>query len=83
MAYDDLSSDYSEDFEDEEVTSSIHDPESNGHSHGSIPLVDEQYYSSGYHSTGRLQTGGSVSYKPPATKSTVTSSSTRHNDRGS
>lgn len=78
MAYDDLSSDYSEDFEDEEVTSSLHDPESNGHSHGSIPHVDEQYYSSGYHSTGRAQTGGSVSHKPPVVKSIAAASSARY-----
>lgn len=83
MAYDDLS-DYSEDFEDE--VASTHEQESiHGHSHASISLVDDNYYSSGYHSTGRLVTGGSsTAHKPPAVvsmKNTFSSNSTRK-DKG-
>ena len=80
MAYEDLS-DYSEDFEDE--VASTHEPESiHGHSHASISLVDENYYSSGYYSTVRGGTrGGGTAQKPPpavcATKHVLSSNSTR------
>lgn len=84
MAYDDLS-DYSEDFEDE--VASNHEQESiHGHSHASISLVDDNYFSSGYHSTGRLVTGGSgTAHKPPAvgaTKNTPFSSNSTRKDKG-
>lgn len=83
MAYDELS-DYSEDFEDE--VASTHEPESiHGHSHASISLADENYYSSGYYSTGRLVTGGSTAHKPPAvaaTKKTPFSSGSIRKERG-
>ena len=86
MAYEDLS-DYSEDFEDE--VASTHEQESiHGHSHASISLIDDNYYSSGYHSTGRLVTGGSTAHKPPAvtvaatTKNTPFSSNSIRKDRG-
>ena len=83
MAYEDLS-DYSEDFEDE--VASTHEQESiHGHSHASISLADDNYYSSGYHSTGRLVTGGSTAHKPPAVaaKNTPFSSNSIRKDRGS
>ena len=83
MAYEDLS-DYSEDFEDE--VASTHEQESiHGHSHASISLIDDNYYSSGYHSTGRLVTGGSTTHKPPAVssaKNIALSSNSIRKDRG-
>ena len=84
MAYDDLS-DYSEDFEDEVASS--HERESiHGHSHASISLVDDNYFSSGYHSTGRLVTGGSgTAHKPPVVstaKNTPFSSNSIRKDKG-
>ena len=85
MAYEDLS-DYSEDFEDE--VASTHEQESmHGHSHASISLVDNNYYMSGSHSTGRLVTGGSgTAHKPPtvgAAKNTPFSSNSTRKDKGS
>ena len=83
MAYEDLS-DYSEDFEDE--VASTHEHESiHGNSHASMSLADDNYYSSGYHSTGRLVTGGSTAHKPPAvaaSKNTTFSSHSIRKDRG-